>query len=87
MEKNLQHVENLVEYISQFVSLTRRLENKKINSDTAKLAFTQLDTKRKGYLDLANVFELCGEVTEDELFYVFKWLDSSKTGDISLEDF
>ncbi len=30
--------------------------NSQVDIQTAKLAFTQLDTKRKGYLDLANVF-------------------------------
>lgn len=65
MENNTQNIENLVEYISQVVSLNRRIEKKKIDTNTIKLAFTQLDSKRKGYLDLADVFELAGNVTED----------------------
>ena len=58
-----------------------------MDAQTSKLAFVQLDTKRKGYLDLTNIFELAGNVSEDELFHVFKWLDVSKKGDISPEDF
>lgn len=65
MERNSQDVENLVEYISQLVSLNRRIEKKKIDTDTAKLAFYQLDSKRKGYLNIANVLEISGNVTED----------------------
>jgi len=87
MDINQQQVENLVEYISQTVSLNRRLDKKRVSNATAKLAFTQVDKKRKGYLDLADVYELCGEVTEDELFVAFKWLDASKTGDVTYEDF
>lgn len=60
MENNQQSVENLVEFISQNVSLNRRLEKKKVDPALVKLAFTQVDNKRKGYLDLANVYELCG---------------------------
>jgi hypothetical protein len=56
MENNSQCIEGIVDYISQLVSLNRRLLKKKVDIQTAKLAFTQLDTKRKGYLDLANVF-------------------------------
>lgn len=65
MDTNQQKVENLVEYISQTVSLNRRLDKKRVNNAVAKLAFAQVDKKRKGYLDLADVYELCGEVTED----------------------
>lgn len=60
MENNQQSIENLVEFISQNVSLNRRLEKKKVDPALVKLAFTQVDNKRKGYLDLANVYELCG---------------------------
>jgi Ca2+-binding EF-hand superfamily protein len=69
------------------VSLNRRLQNKKIDENSAKVAFNQLDNKRKGYLDLANIYSLCSNVSEDELFHVFKWLDLSKNGDIYPQDF
>jgi hypothetical protein len=44
----------------------------------------KIDSKRKGYWDLANVYELCGDITENQLFHVFKWLDISKSGDITI---
>jgi hypothetical protein len=87
MNINQQMLSNIVEFISQNVSLNRRLDKKKVDTSTAKLAFTQLDKKRKGYLDLADVYSLCGDVTENDLFVVFKWLDVSKTGDVTYEDF
>jgi Ca2+-binding EF-hand superfamily protein len=87
MDTNQQLLQNIVEFISQTVSLNRRLDKKKVDNTTAKLAFSQLDKKRKGYLDLADVYSLCGESTEDDLFVVFKWLDVSKTGDVTYEDF
>lgn len=87
MDTNQQMLSNLVEFISQTVSLNRRLDKKKVDTATAKLAFAQLDKKRKGYLDLADVYGLCGEVTENDLFVVFKWLDASKSGDVTYEDF
>ena len=59
-------IDNIAEYLSQLVSLSRRLEKKKVDSQTAKLTFTEMDTKRKGYLDLGNIYQLCGDhVTED----------------------
>lgn len=67
--------------------MVRRLDKKKLSTQAAKLAFQQLDKKRKGYLDLADVYELCGEVSEDELFVVFKWLDCEKKGDVTEEAF
>jgi Ca2+-binding EF-hand superfamily protein len=87
MENNIKEkIDRIVEYVSQSVSLWRRLEKKKVSLDTAKLAFAKIDSKRKGYLDLTNVYELCGEVTENQLFHAFKWLDVSKSGDITLSD-
>lgn len=45
-----------------------------------------VDLKRRGFLDLNDVFELVGKVTEKELFDVFKFLDKSRTGEIRLEE-
>ena len=45
-----------------------------------------VDLKRRGFLDLNDVFELVGKVTEKELFDVFKFLDRSRTGEIRLEE-
>lgn len=45
-----------------------------------------VDTKRKGFLDLNDIFELAGKVTENELFDIFKFLDARKSGEIREED-
>lgn len=56
MESMQQSIDKLVEYISQSVGLTRRLEKNKCDPGLVKLAFAQVDNKRKGFLDLANVY-------------------------------
>lgn len=45
-----------------------------------------VDTKRKGFLDLNDIFELAGKVTEGELFDIFKFLDARKSGEVRVED-
>lgn len=45
-----------------------------------------VDLKRRGFLDLNDVFELVGKVTEKELFDVFKFLDRNRSGEIRLEE-
>lgn len=39
-----------------------------------------VDVRRKGYLDLHDVYELVGKVTETQLFTLFKTMDIRKTG-------
>jgi len=45
-----------------------------------------VDVKRKGYLDLNDVYELVGKVSENELFVIFKFMDTSRTGEIRLQE-
>lgn len=45
-----------------------------------------VDVKRKGYLDLNDVYELAGKVTENQLFTIFKFMDTERTGEIRLEE-
>ena len=45
-----------------------------------------VDIKRKSYLDLSDVYELVGKVTESELFTIFKFLDTGRTGEIGLQE-
>mgnify|MGYP000058911517 CR=1 FL=1 len=47
---------------------------------------TIVDIKGKGYLDLGDVYDLVGNVGEEELFAVFKYLDWSRHGEIRLQD-
>lgn len=39
-----------------------------------------IDVKKKGFLDLDDVYELVGKVTQEELFAIFKFLDTSRNG-------
>ena len=41
-----------------------------------------VDVRRKGYLDLHDVYELAGSVSEGQLFTLFKAMDRSKTGEV-----
>ena len=45
-----------------------------------------VDLKRRGFLDLNDIYELVGKVTENELFAIFKHLDRSRSGEIRVAD-
>ena len=45
-----------------------------------------VDVKRRGLLDLNDIYELVGKVTENELFAIFKYLDRSRSGEIRVAD-
>jgi len=45
-----------------------------------------VDLKRRGFLDLNDIYELVGKVTENELFAIFKYLDRSRSGEIRVAD-
>jgi hypothetical protein len=60
---------------------------------TNKLSYTEvnammdfIDIKHRGFLDLNDVFELVGKVTEKELFDIFKFLDRNRSGEIRVEE-
>jgi hypothetical protein len=44
-----------------------------------------IDIKRKGFLDLDDVYELVGKVTQTELFDIFKFLDTTRNGEIGTQ--
>ena len=48
--------------------------------------FRTLNSRRKGYLDLADIYSLMEDASEDELFVVFKYLDWSRSGKVEMED-
>ena len=61
--------------------------------NTSKLSLLEVqslmelvDVSRKGFLDLSDVYSLVGEVTEEELFAVFKFLDTKRTGEVRVEN-
>lgn len=49
-------------------------------------AFEWLDHRRRGYVDVSDFYEKFQELKESELFYVFKFLDFSRKGAITLQD-
>ena len=44
-----------------------------------------VDVKGKGYLQLSDVYDLVGKVSEEELFRVFKWMDRARNGQIRVQ--
>jgi hypothetical protein len=45
-----------------------------------------VDVNHKGYLDLSDIYELVGQVSETELFGIFKFFDTKRTGEVKLEN-
>ena len=45
-----------------------------------------VDLRRKGYLDLHDVYQLVGTVTEAQLFALFKAMDHTRRGEVSEDD-
>jgi Ca2+-binding EF-hand superfamily protein len=52
----------------------------KLSPAEVKAMMDMIDIKQKGFLDLDDVYELVGKVTEEELFAIFKFLDTSRNG-------
>lgn len=48
--------------------------------------FAWLDKRRRGFIDVSDFYEKFPDLQEDELFYVFKTLDVSRTGNLTLND-
>lgn len=69
-----QHLNNLISYIRQSASLC--IPNPPtLTPSELRYLFSIVDVKRKKYLDLNEVYELIGDVTEKEMFCLFKWMD------------
>jgi hypothetical protein len=46
--------------------------------------FGLVDVKQKGYLDLKDIHDLIGKTTEEQMFAVFKFLDTTRSGEIGV---
>lgn len=49
-------------------------------------AFNQLDFARRGELNVSDFFKGFPELSQEDLFHIFKALDISRTGSITLQD-
>ena len=82
MENTLKSLCNL---ITEIANLNLTIVNNKLSFSEVKTLLDLVDVRRKGYLDLSDIYDLVGKVTEPELFAVFKYLDTDRTGEIRLE--
>lgn len=82
----METLKEIINFINKSARWTEQINGSKLTIEEVKFLFETIDQKRKGYLDLADVYELVGDVKEEELFCIFKYLDHGKTGDIRLVD-
>ena len=81
------HCKVLHELLSSIQSSNKKLEWAKMSIQEASEVFELLNSRRKGYLNLADIYQVIPECSEEDLFVVFKALDISKTGKVVLNDF
>lgn len=64
----------------QVAGIEDTIASNRLSFSEVAAVMEMVDLKRRGYLDLNDIFELVGKVTETELFTIFKHLDRSRTG-------
>lgn len=72
--------------LQQLAAIEDTIASNKLSFTEVEAVMGMVDLKRRGYLDLNDIFELVGKVTESELFAVFKHLDRSRTGEVRVTD-
>jgi Ca2+-binding EF-hand superfamily protein len=77
-------LKNLCGFIQELVKLESTLLKNKLSNSEVKTLLGLVDVRGKGYLDLSDVYDLVGKVSEGELFAVFKFLDRERNGEIRL---
>ena len=80
------HFKELCCCLSEISQLDALISSNLLSFPEVNAVMNMVDLKRRGFLDLNDVFELVGKVTEKELFDVFKFLDRSRSGEIRLEE-
>lgn len=71
---------NICSFLQEVVQLGEVIARNRLSFSEVKTLLSLVDVKKKGFLDLADVFDLVGKVGEEELFAVFKFLDCRRTG-------
>ena len=82
-------MENKLKELSQFVCNVAKIDNKitenRLSNSEVKALLQMVDVKGKGFLDLNDVYDLVGKVTENELFTIFKFFDTERSGEIRIQ--
>ena len=76
----------LYEFLQQCLACQERLSPYKLSQRSVDQLFCWLDQRRRGFIDVADFYDKFPELKEDELFFVFKTLDVSRTGNLTLHD-
>ena len=79
-------VKVLHQFLQFSLSCEERLEPYKLPQQSTDQLFAWLDKRRRGFVDVSDFYEKFKDLCEDELFFVFKTLDASRTGSITLID-
>lgn len=82
MENKLKEICICLHNIAQ---LENDIAQNKLSPNEVKALLQLVDVKTKGFLDLTDIYELVGKVNENELFAIFKFLDTQRTGEIRLQ--
>lgn len=82
MENKLKEICICLHNIAQ---LENDIAQNKLSLNEVKALLQLVDVKAKGFLDLTDIYELVGKVNENELFAIFKFLDTQRTGEIRLQ--
>lgn len=82
-------MENKLKELCQFICNIAKIDSKitenKLSYSELKALLQMVDVKGKGFLDLNDIYDLVGKVSENELFAIFKYLDTERNGEIRLQ--
>lgn len=78
-------IKEICQFIINVSTLEDRIAQNRLSLSEVSALFKLVDVKVKGFLDLNDIYELVGKVSEEELFVVFKFMDRERTGEIRLK--
>ena len=79
-------IKNLYDFLNQCLNFQERLGSYHLDPKSVEQLFAWLDKRRRGFIDVSDFYEKFPDLQEDELFFVFKTLDYSRTGNLTLMD-
>lgn len=74
------YLKRICSFLTDLTKLDEVTRNNRLSSTEVRSLLGYVDVKRKGFLDLGDVYDLVGKIGEEELFTVFKFLDQNRTG-------
>lgn len=68
----------------ELASTQQTLSASRLSPSEVQTLFALVDVKQKGFLDLKDIHDLIGKTSEEEMFAVFKFLDTTRSGEIGV---